>query len=202
LTGALSSPKVINLAFSDDVLVQGNNSELIETAGSQSLVLRVAEHEPAGVLSFEDNRALVEENYRLAKMAQTAAETGQALIAELQAGEKSLDQIASVHAWQLEKAEVVREDFNVPQEVVRSVFNLPPAANDASVHAGVAAPNGDYWLIEVNSVEGGSLEALEAAERPLVAEQFASQVATTQLNQLTRELRSHADVELKPIADE
>ena len=193
---------MINLAFSDDVLVQGHNSELIEVAGAQSLVLRVAEHEPAGVLSFDDNRALVEENYRRDKMAQIAEETGQALIAELRADQKSLDQVASTHAWRLEQAEVGRDEAAAPPEVVRSVFDLAPPANEASVYTGIAAANGDYWLIEVKSVKGGSLEALAVAERPLVAEQFASRAATTQLNLVTRDLRDHADVELKPIADE
>ena len=168
----------------------------------QSQMLRVAEHEPAGVLSFDDNRALVEQNYRRYKMAQIAAETGQALIAELQTDQKSLDQVASAHAWRLEQAEVGRDEAAVPPEVVRSVFDLAPPANGAPVYTGVAAANGDYWLIEVKSVEGGSLEALAVAERPLLAEQFASRAATTQLNLVTRGLRDHADVELKPTADE
>ncbi len=203
LEGALAAPKVINLAFSEDVLVQGNNSELIEVAGAQSLVLRVAEHEPAGIRPFDDNLDLVEEYYRRDKMAQTAAETGDALIKELRAGGKTLAQVASTHAWQLEQGRTVgRNDLDVPAEIVRIVFELPPPAAGSPVYSGVAAANGDYLLIEVTSAEGGSLDSLAVAERPLVAEQMAAQVATTQLNHVTRDLRSRADVELRPFADE
>ena len=203
LDGPLASPKVINIAFSDDVLVQGNNSELIEVAGPQSLVLRVAEHEPAGLRPFDEILAEVEENYRRDMMAKTAAQTGEALITELRAGGKSLAEVASTHAWQFEQAEAVaRDDVSVPLEVVRSVFDVAPPASGSIVYGGVAAANGDYLLIEIRSAEGGSLDSLAAAERPLVAEQVAAQMATAQLNHLTRDLRGRADVELKPIADE
>ena len=48
-SGVLDSPKVLAAAFSDDVLVEGHNSELIEVGPQQTVVVRVADHEPAGV---------------------------------------------------------------------------------------------------------------------------------------------------------
>ncbi|MDJ0738454.1 MAG: SurA N-terminal domain-containing protein [Gammaproteobacteria bacterium] len=203
LDGALDSPKVLNLAFSDDVLVGGNNSELIEVGAQQAIVLRVAEQEPAGIKDFDQHLATVEELYRRSKTAEAAASTGESLLTELRDGGKTLADVASTHAWKFEQfGDLARNDSRAPADVVRAAFALTPPADGSAALAGEPAANGDYWLIEVASVEGGSVDDIGAAERPLVSQQMAGDVAAAQLRYLTSSLRERADVELKPIADE
>lgn len=203
LDGELASPKVINLAFSEDVLGGRNNSELIEVGDQRAVVLRIAEHEPAGVKSFDDNLALVKDHFVRAKTAEMAAQTGEELLAELSAGSRSLADVAGAHAWRFEQVDsVARDDIKLPSEARREAFALSPPAAESSAYAGAAADNGDFLLIEVASVQGGSLDVLSVAERPLVAEQTAGQLGAKQMRYLTRSLRNRADVELRALADE
>lgn len=202
LDGPLASPKVLNLAFSDDVLVERNNSELIEAAAQLAVVVRIAEHEPAGVRPFDGNQDLIEDAYRRVKTAEAAAETGELSLQEISAGNKTLQELATSHAWRIEQVEnMARDNADVPQAVVSRVFELAPPQADKPVVAGVAAGNGDFFLIEVSAVQGGSLDSFSVAERPLLAEQVAEQVGAVQLRYLTRDLRRRADVETKEIPD-
>ncbi len=173
-----------------------------EIGSQQAVVVRVAEYEPAGVEPFEDNLAVIEQAYRQQEASKTAAEVGSKLIAELRGGERTLAQLATDNGWRLEQPGAVgREEPQVPAAVLAAAFGLAPPAAGEPAFAGVMAPEGDYLLIEVSAVEGGALEALPDAERPLIAEQAVSQLANAQTRYVTQELRDRADIELKPIDD-
>jgi peptidyl-prolyl cis-trans isomerase D len=202
LPGVLSSPKVAAAAFSDDVLEEGHNSELIEVAPQQTVVVRVAEHEPAGVKAFDANLAEIEQDFKRERAAELAKETGAKALAELQSDARNIAQIASDRAWQLEQPGAVgRNQPSVPAEVLRTAFEVAPPAKDKAAYAGVASAAGDYFLIAVLAAEGGSLESLSDAERPLVAERAAGQLAGAEMQYFTQSLRERADIELKPIAE-
>ena len=160
LPGALGSPRVVNAAFADDVLVEGHNSELIEVGQQQALVVRVAEHEPAGVKPFADNLDLLGKDYKVDKASEAAAAAGAKAIAELDAGGESLEQLASDKAWLLEQpGEVGREQPTVPAEVLAKAFGLKPPEQGATAYAGVVSAEGDYMVIAVEGVQGGELAA-------------------------------------------
>ena len=202
LPEALNSPKVLNASFSDDVLVEGHNSELIELGPQRTVVVRVAEHEPAGVKPFEENLAAIEQDFKRESASERAAQTGAQLLAELRGGARTLAQVASDHAWQLTEAgEVGRGEASVPAEILVEAFALAPPPDDRAAYAGVVSAEGDYVLIEVEHVQGGKLDALSSAERPLVAEQAAAQVGASEMYYFTQSLRDRADIVLKPISD-
>lgn len=203
LDGPLASPKVVNLAFSDDVLLERHNSELIEVGDQLAVVIRVAEYAPAGLKDFDQNRDQIEERYRDEATAEAAAATGEEALQALRSGTGSLADTASTHAWQFnEKKEMARNADGLPAEVIRAAFALSPADGSGSRYTGVAADSGDYFVIELVGVNGGSLDSVGVAERPLLAEQVATQRGAVELEYLMRSLRSRADVELKPIADD
>ncbi|MCB1798406.1 MAG: SurA N-terminal domain-containing protein, partial [Gammaproteobacteria bacterium] len=82
LPAPLDAPKVMNAVFSDDVLTEGHNSELIEVGPQRAVVLRVAEHEAAGVLGFDQNRKTIESDFRRANASELAAQTGAKFLGE------------------------------------------------------------------------------------------------------------------------
>ena len=200
LPGALASPKVINVAFSDDVLTEGNNSELLEVDQQQALVLRVAEHKPSGVKPFSDNLELIEQDYRNVKASDAAAEAGAAAITTLSSGQGTLQQIASDNGWPLEQpGEVARQQAGVPAEVLAKAFSIKPPVQDQAAYAGVVSAEGDYMLIEIGAVKGGELGSLSEADRQTVSEQAALQVGNAQLRYFTDSLRDRAKIEIKAI---
>ena len=200
LPGALNSPRVINAAFSDDVLIERNNSELIEVGQQQALVLRVAEHLPAGVKPFDDVRQQVEQDYRNDKASELAAAAGGAALKELDSANATLEALASERNWPFEQAgEVGRQQSSVPAEVLAKAFGLKPPAQGGIARTGVVSAEGDYMLIEITEIKGGELAVLAEERRREVAEWAAVQASRAQLDYFTRSLRDRTKVELKPI---
>ena len=202
LPGVLGSPRVINAAFSDDVLLEGNNSELVEVGQQQAVVVRVTEHQPAGIKPFAENIKTIEQDYRKAQASEAAAEAGKAGLAALSAGDQTLEQLASMSAWSLEKpGEVRRGQAGVPAEVLDEAYSIRPPQADAVGRSGVIAADGDYLLIEVSGVTGGVLDSLPEGERQSLNEQAAAQAASAQLRSFAASLRERAKVDLLPISE-
>lgn len=202
LPAPLDEPKVMNAVFSDDVLVEGHNSELIEVGSQRAVVVRVAEHEPAGVKGFDEIRATIESDFRKTNASEVAAQTGAAFLGELESGSKNLADLVAEHAWVIEEpGKIGRDDRVVPAEILDKVFGLAPPQSSEPQYAGVVSAEGDYFLIEVASVQGGELASMPQAERAEVMEQAVAQAANAQLNYVTRSLREQADIKLVPIKE-
>jgi len=60
-TGLFANPKILTAAFSDDVLKQGRNSELLELSDTHVIVLRVKEHKLASVLALNKVKSSIKE---------------------------------------------------------------------------------------------------------------------------------------------
>ena len=68
----------------------------------------------------------------------------------------------------------------VPAEVAGSRLALAPPQSSKPQYAGVVSAEGDYFLIEVDSVQGGELASMPQAERAKVMEQAVAQAANAQ----------------------
>ena len=52
--GLFSEPRILEAAFSDEVMLDGNNSDVIEIGGERAVVLRVNTITPEGILPLDD----------------------------------------------------------------------------------------------------------------------------------------------------
>ena len=86
--GLLGNPKVTAAAFSEDVMVRGNNSELIEPDRDrmQAIVLRVDEHEPAAVRPLDDVRGDIVSALKRQQAAEAALAAAEAMVERLRGG--------------------------------------------------------------------------------------------------------------------
>jgi peptidyl-prolyl cis-trans isomerase D len=163
--GVLSSPKVATAAFGDEVLIRGNNSDVIELKDSHVLVLRVVEHREARVLPLESVREQIENKLQREKAAAQAAAHGQGLIDRLQQG-ATLQVIAESESKELARpGSVIRHNAAVPQAVRDSVFRLPRSSGETPVYGSAVLENGDFALIVLNSITDGSAEGFSPAEK-------------------------------------
>ena len=202
LAPPLDSPKVISAAFSDDVLVEGHNSELIELGPLQAVVVRIAEHEPAGVKAFDEHLATIEQDFIQQQAAQAAAEAGAQALASLRSGEATLQRLADERGWPLQEPGVVgRDNTELPAPVVSQAFRVQPPEAGATRYTGVATAEGDYVVIAVSEVLGGELKSLPEERRQRIAEQAAGQLADAQMQDLTQSLRNRADIEIREIGE-
>jgi peptidyl-prolyl cis-trans isomerase D len=199
-TGVLASPRVINAAFSDDVLIEGHNSELIEIGPQSTVVVRVVEHEPEGVMDFEAHRAEITEDFIAVRAAEAAATAGQEALVRLAADETSLADVAAVYGETTQGPETLsRGDAGVPPAIVDEAFAQRPTA--AVSYTGVTGDAGDYFVIAIDAVEPGDVAALDGDARSQLRARVAAQQADGSLRHVVETMRARSDIELLPIDD-
>lgn len=193
----LTSPRVAAAVFSDDVLIERHNSELIEIGPQQAVVVRISEHEPSGILPFDGNKPAIEADYVREQSAQRAAAAGAAYLERMQRGETTLGALAEAGAYSLyEPGAVGRGQGDVPAEVLRLAFTMAPPQPGSPAYAGTPSRAGDYQLVELSAVEPGQLGAMTTAERERFMGQIRDELGETELESITRNLRNQAKVEL------
>lgn len=167
--GIFSNRKVIDTLFSDEVLEQGLNSDLIEIeAGANVVVIRSREHKPRELKPLDEVSAEIRQ-----KLA------GQVAMSNLQ--KKADDIIAAIKSatdsgqlsWQEAKG-VKRSGANVPFEILGSAFDVaaPPAGKRLLLSK--VLTNGDVAIIEVSNVVDANADAAPAPEMSAIT-QFLSQ---------------------------
>jgi peptidyl-prolyl cis-trans isomerase D len=195
--GELASPKIVAAAFSDDVLGEGNNSELIELEGDKVLVLRVVEHESEHPQAFEEVKDKVTAVLKRDRGKALAAEKGAALLAAVKGGDKTLEQIAADGDGELTSdIKVKRQSTLLPQAVREKAFGLGRPEDGKSVFGGVELGNGDYVLLAVTGVTDGDPSKLDDAARKAAMQELAKSKGDLQFNIMGRYLRDRADVEI------
>ena len=183
--GVLSEPGVMSAAFSNDVLEEGYNSEVIELDQDRRMVLRIAEQRDATLLPLDEVREEVEISVAAEQQQQALREEAQSLISELQAGEE-LD-----INW-LEANNVSRQaDTTVPQTIVQEAFRMPRPDEGESVYHAVELPQG-VAIVALDSVTDGEIDEQMETFVSQMAEQLRAQSI---LQGLIDDLRSDADIE-------
>ncbi len=193
---AIESPKVVGAAFSDEVLGEGNNSDVIELAPTRAVVVRVEEHEEATVKPFEEVKDEVRQAAARARASDKARAEGEKRLAELREG-GDLDSLAKAKGWELKQATVGRQGGEgAPAEVARAAFDVLRSADGKPAYGGVVSANGDYFLIAVDQVIDGDLDALDKAQREQRLVRLRQLLGSTEFRGVLQALRARADIEV------
>lgn len=160
--GIAAEPKVVTAAFSDEVLLEGANSAIIELDPDRIIVLRRLEHNEARVREFSDVAGQIREQLLAEALRERTREHGEALLAELRAGLEpaALGERESLEWTFVEGAD--RDDPKVNRAVSRKAFALGRPAEESPVYGGVAMGTGDYALVEVSAVSDGEPVELDS----------------------------------------
>ncbi|MCQ4252986.1 SurA N-terminal domain-containing protein [Stutzerimonas stutzeri] len=144
--GIAANRQVIQAAFSDEVLVDGANSSVIELDPETSIALRVKEHLKPAAIPLADVRDDIVVQLQRSLAAETARTQGEQLLAELRDGKQPDGQ------WQPVEA-AARSQEGVAPALLQAVFRMPrPQQQDKPNYTGVALGNGDYVVVRLNGV--------------------------------------------------
>lgn len=191
-----SQAQVIEAAFSEPVLVEGNVSDVIDIGEGRMVALRVAEHDRPQPIPLADIRDQVVGELRAERLAEQAAERAEALLAQLRDG-ATLEAIAAELGVEPQTAEgVTRMAANVPPAIASEAFRLPHPADGAASVGLVDLGGNRHALLAVTAVRDGDPTAVSAAERSALAEQLGQVLAAIELEGLMEALRTQIPVEL------
>ena len=195
--GLAENKDILKLAFSEEVLVENRNSDVIELDSGRAVVLRIKEHQLSSVKPLDDVRDIVKENVLVEKSKQKVKALGSELVAAQKSGSDVADQF---ERYELEWAVVEktkRNSTDIPKEIITEVFKMAKPADDGkAIVSGFQLLTGSYVVVELQSVNYDE-EGMKPEVRAQLKAALANQKGVNEFQNYTAWLRDSADVEIR-----
>ncbi len=200
--GIFANQPVVDAAFSDSVLIDGNNSDAIELAGgTRAVVLRVQEYNESAIPPLEEVEPQIAVLLRAEMEREAVQELGGRVLQAVQTG-AGLDELLTENnlAW-VELENVNRNATTANRQVVTEAFALPVPEEGESEMTTLTLANGTYILIELTDVTRGSLDSLSVDEARNLTAQMASDYGSNDFQAYLNTLRANADIQTREVPD-
>ena len=184
-TGLFANPKLQKTIFSDEVLKQHHNSEVVDLGDGSYVVARSTEFKPATMTALQTVKSQIIDALKAQQASQMASGLGQQDLAQLQQGKLKLN-FANP-----ENVTLLGQSKTVDPMAVKQIFAAP--ANFPS-YTGALAQDGSYVLYQINSQ--ATDKGLDAQNEKVVS-QLAEQYSMMNLNAYVGSLRSLYKVNYK-----
>lgn len=149
-------PKIQVLAFSDDILNEALNSELIEVADGHVIAFRLLEHKKSEQKPLESVSEDIKNVIAVRKAAELATSKGKEILVQMQTG-SSLESLSTQNSLELiSHGALQRDDNRVPNIITSHVFNLSRPTPDKPTVDGISLADGTFALIELTEVVDGA----------------------------------------------
>lgn len=191
--GLTANPRVMSAAFSEDVLLDRRNSQLIELDADTVAVVRVREHMTPEQRSLDEVQADIEDRLQFEQAMELADQRAQELITSLRAGDLDASALAEQlgQEWQLHEA-ASRTDRDTHQALLRQVFAMP-SPDGAPVYGHFRQPDGSQWIVELRGVSTPE-EATSEADEPMYGYYIAGQTGEQDFAAVRELLEEEADI--------
>ncbi len=193
-SGITGEEKVVDAAFSPELLEERSNSEVLELEDDRAVVLRVKEHRPAERRKLEDVRAEIVSTLQAERAKAMVEERGKALIARLRGGEdRAMLAAAEKLEWK-DVPELIRRMDPVDPLLRQAAFRLARPSGKGPSYGGVRIGNGDYAVIAVLAVTDGDPGKLTDKEREHARSQMQRAASDGEWRDFIADLRARADI--------
>lgn len=196
--GANSTPfnvsNVVDVAFSDIVVNEQLNSDIVEVSDSLAIVMRLNEYQAASVKPLAEVSGQIE-NILLAKKASEKAQTVvDELLVAFKFGSDITEQLAEIGATMEVKTAVTRVGSGLDASLAREAFKLPRPNENAVSATTVNLSNGNLALLEVQAVNEGT-----AVNSPNLSQQLTQQLAQAAYLSYVESLKVGAEIVRKNV---
>lgn len=168
-TGIADSEQVRTAAFSDEVLEQGFNSDLIEVEKELQVVLRISDHKEIQQLSVSDVRNEIYEELLLSKSRVLTKELSENLVGELRSGAEwdSILQANGLEASELPTRVSESTDPSTIGVALHAFSAKKPEAGNQTFGSGPMA-DGSYVIFRISEVQNGDAASASEEQRQSV----------------------------------
>ena len=180
----LNHPKLLQAIFSEDVIKNKRNTEVVEVAPGVLVAARMLEHKPAAVRPFDEVKAAIVKNLALQQAGQLAAQEGRERLEKLKRGQ---DAEVTWGSAQL----VGRVDAKgLSEPVLKQAFRVDAAKLPA--YTGVDDPRSGFTLIRVTRVV--EPEKIPPERQKSLAEGLRQMLGQQEMLAYIESLKQKADV--------
>lgn len=157
--GLFANPKLLEAAFSEDVIKSDENSRPVSAAPGRVLVLRKHEYEPSRARALAEVSGTIREELT-AQAARAAVKSHAAAILNAARKGQSLQTLASEHDAEFRSVEAAaRDQQGVPAEVLATAFSLPKPKADAAAYGQADLPGGAVAVVALTGVQDAAAPA-------------------------------------------
>ena len=192
--GIFSDPRVLEAAFSGDVMLDGNNSDVIEIGDERAVVLRINSITPEGVLPLEAVEPEIAVELRAQMERDAVAALGDDLATLLEIGGDVEGFLTENQLQWRSETSVRRNQTTVNREIVEAVFALPAPTESDVTRSQLTLGNGTFVLAELISVTEGSFESLAETEKSSMRESVIGDLGSSELRAFIANLRETGDI--------
>ena len=187
--GVLANPKILTALFSDDVVKNKRNTEVVEISSNTLLAARVREHIPASSKPFDSVKADIEKLLKSREAAAMARNSGETRLAELKKGAD--DKLA----WTPVKSASRGKRSEFTPGTLQALFKADVQKLPSYVGAWVAD---SYMLFKI--VKVSQPDKIDVAVRQSLRGEFTSLVAQEELSAYLAGLRARYEISINKAA--
>ncbi|MFK7862910.1 MAG: SurA N-terminal domain-containing protein [Pseudohongiellaceae bacterium] len=199
-SGLFSNQEVIDAAYSDQVITDGNNSDAIELSDSQAVVLRLEAFNEASILPLEEVAGEISVIIRTEMERDAVNELGEQLLAMIEEGADPTETLLENGLDWVEANEVDRNGFSVNRQILTEVFAMPEPV-EGPTRSSLTLDNGTFVIVELNQVNEGSLDTISDEQRESLTNSMLADLGNSDLQAVLANLRGNAEIR-SSLADE
>ncbi len=191
--GIAAQQKVIETAFSADLIDSGKNSQVIELSAGRAVVLRVVEHQVPKVRELAEVKPTIVDKLKREQAAAVLQQKAQDLKARAQQG-SALQAIAQEEKLRVVSAAAKNRTAGGDEAaLLPAVFKLPkPVAGQAVVDA-VQLDNGDWAVVRLTAVDEVDI-ATDSAEYKAASQRLSESAGNAEFSAFQQQLQRNAKI--------
>lgn len=199
--GLFANPKVLSAMFSQEVLNEGRNSELLEISDSHLVVLRMKVHQASSVQALEKIKPQIKNNLLQEQASKKVAEISIDILTRLKNNEniQSIEKRYSEIKWNKKELITRRADpkSKITSQLRQYAFTLPKPDKDNTSWGKLTLAAGNQAVVGLYKVEQASdIKLMDDTSR------FARVRGDADYNSFVSYVRSQADISITPVVSE
>jgi len=153
-SGIVANPAVLKVAFSDDLVKDGKNSQAIKFDDAHTIWLHARNYQPAHLQALADVMPVARNLVVLDKASAKAKSIADAIAHDLNAGKSLADETTAYQVQWLDTPAVNHHAPGISQPVLRAVFSLPAPA-DGKLSAKAIPLSENFVVLAISKVVAG-----------------------------------------------
>ena len=193
--GALGADrKVIDSVFSDEVLVERQNSPALNLGEDSVVVVRVTDHQPPAPRALEEVRGTIEAALRNEAAGQAAEAAAKVAAGKLAAGADLAELAKTVNGQATGVNTITRNAEALPPELIKAVYAVPaPAAGEVATGTASLA-DGNAVAFVVKAVQPGTVPAGQESQIADIIKRAGGQQGLIEFSAYVSELERNAKI--------
>lgn len=151
-SGVAQYPEVIEAAFSEDVLKERHNSQVLEVGQNHLIVLRVTDYKPETPKTFDEAKSDIRASLKSEKLRQVLKQQAEKAVASLISGQPYQAIADEYDAELIGKGFVSRQDEEVNPQILSALFKMPKPNNGQATYQSISLNNGDQAVLILSDV--------------------------------------------------